>query len=103
MAQVDHPKDMKALFYTIGVCGGIASGKSTLTKTLKVMGAHVIDADKVGHSCYLPGSETLRLLQGAFGEDIVNKEDGTLNRKKLGSIVFSDKSELEKLNQIVWP
>ena len=96
-----HPnsaKDPKArsttktpMFRTIGICGGICSGKSTVLKVLKELGARIIDADKVGHACYLPGSDTLKKLQECFGKDIVNKEDGTLNRKKLGGIVFSDK------------
>ena len=47
------------LFKTIGVTGGIASGKSTLINSLKMLGVKIIDADKVGHSCYEPGSETL--------------------------------------------
>ena len=56
---MEKAKNFMKLFRTIGITGGIASGKSTMVKCLKILGAKVIDADKVGHSCYLPGSNTL--------------------------------------------
>ena len=86
----------------IGLTGGIGSGKSTVSQFLQELGAVVLDADKVGHEAYLPGTETWRELVAAFGEQIL-ASDGTIDRKKLGGIVFSDPESLKRLNQIVHP
>jgi phosphopantetheine adenylyltransferase/dephospho-CoA kinase len=61
-----------------------------------------VDCDKLGHAAYQPGSPTLQKLVAEFGSTVLS-EDGTVNRKVLGGIVFSDKSKLTRLNQIVWP
>ena len=86
----------------IGLTGGIASGKSTVSEILSGLGAHVIDADKVGHQIYLPDTEAWKDIVATFGEDIL-LSDRTVNRPKLGQIVFNDKEALKKLNQIVHP
>ena len=86
----------------IGLTGGIGSGKSTVSQFLQKLGAVLLDADKVGHEAYLPGTETWRELVAAFGEQIL-ASDGTIDRKKLGGIVFSDPESLKRLNQIVHP
>ena len=86
----------------IGLTGGIGSGKSTVSRLLAELGAVVLDADKVGHEAYQPGTETWKALVAAFGEKIV-APDGTIDRKKLGALVFSDPEELARLNQIVHP
>eukprot|EP00747_Dinoflagellata_sp_TGD_P185507 gnl/TRDRNA2_/TRDRNA2_42086_c0_seq1.p1 gnl/TRDRNA2_/TRDRNA2_42086_c0~~gnl/TRDRNA2_/TRDRNA2_42086_c0_seq1.p1 ORF type:complete len:349 (-),score=63.97 gnl/TRDRNA2_/TRDRNA2_42086_c0_seq1:44-1090(-) len=86
----------------VGLTGGIASGKSTVREFLASKGASVLDADKLGHECYAPGSDCLREVAALFGDRVVNA-DGTLNRVALGGIVFGDKAELEKLNKTVWP
>ena len=86
----------------IGLTGGIGSGKSTVSRLLAELGAVVLDADKVGHEAYQPGTETWKALVAAFGEGIV-APDGTINRKKLGEIVFGDPEELARLNRIVHP
>lgn len=62
----------------------------------------MIDADVLGHQAYLPGTDCFKSLSDHFGSGIV-AEDGTINRRALGSIVFSDKSKMEELNSIVWP
>lgn len=85
----------------VGVTGGICSGKSQLLKVLSPL-APCFDADKIAHQAYLPGTECVEKIANVFGKDIIN-EDGTVNRQKLGAIVFSDKSELKKLTDIVWP
>ena len=73
---------------TIGLTGGIGSGKSTVSKTLADLGAHVIDADKVGHEIYLPGQPAWKQVTNTFGQEVLAK-DHTIDRKKLGAIVFS--------------
>ncbi|MBL7166439.1 MAG: dephospho-CoA kinase [Dehalococcoidales bacterium] len=86
----------------IGLTGGIGSGKSTVSRFLGEMGAVVLDADKVGHQAYQPGTETWKELVAAFGEDIV-ASDSTIDRRKLGAIVFADPEALARLNRIVHP
>lgn len=87
---------------TIGLTGGIGSGKSTVSKILADLGAFVIDADKVGHEIYLPGKAAWQQVSAAFGQDIL-AEDQTIDRKKLGAIVFSSADALKQLNTIVHP
>lgn len=88
--------------YLVGLTGGIASGKSSIFKRLQVLGAFPVDCDKLGHEAYKPGMPAYSKLLEEFGHGIVNSS-GEIDRKVLGSIVFSDKSKLEKLNAIVWP
>ncbi len=87
---------------TIGLTGGIGSGKSTAAKILGELGAPVIDADKVGHAIYQPGAPAYQDLIGAFGEGIL-APDRTIDRRKLGPIVFADPAALRRLNSIVHP
>jgi dephospho-CoA kinase len=87
---------------TIGLTGGIGSGKSTVAKILAELGAPSLDADKVGHSIYAPGGPAYQEIVAAFGERIL-APDGTVDRKKLGPIVFADPAELKRLNSIVHP
>lgn len=87
---------------TIGLTGGIGSGKSTVSKILADLGAFVIDADTVGHEIYLPGKAAWQQVSAAFGQDIL-AEDQTIDRKKLGAIVFSSAAALKQLNTIVHP
>lgn len=86
----------------VGLIGGIGSGKSEASALLASMGAEVIDADKVGHAIYEPGTEGYRRVIEGFGEEIVGK-DGKIDRKKLGARVFSEAGELERLNSILHP
>ncbi|MBF6560648.1 MAG: dephospho-CoA kinase [Candidatus Binataceae bacterium] len=87
---------------TIGVTGGIGSGKSTVTKMLGELGAPVIDADQVGHAIYAPGGPAYPDMIAAFGDAIL-APDRTIDRKKLGPIVFADPAALKRLNAIVHP
>jgi dephospho-CoA kinase len=87
---------------TIGVTGGIGSGKSTVTKFLDELGAPIIDADKVGHAIYAPDGPAYGDVIAAFGRGIL-ASDGTIDRKKLGPIVFADAGALKRLNSIVHP
>jgi len=87
---------------TIGLTGGIGSGKSTVAAILAQLGAFVVDADRVGHDVYLPGTTGWDEVVAAFGREVV-AADGTINRKVLGAIVFSDPAQLGRLNAIVHP
>ena len=87
---------------SIGLTGGIGSGKSTVAGMLAELGASVIDADRVGHEIYRPGSEGFRLVREAFGSEIV-AADGTIDRKALGAKVFGDPAELARLNALLHP
>ena len=87
---------------TIGLTGGIGSGKSTVSQMLAELGAFVIDADKVGHEIYLPGKEAWHKVVETFGRDIL-AADQTIDRKKLGARVFSNDEARKTLNRIVHP
>lgn len=83
----------------IGITGGSGAGKSTVSAEFEKRGFFVIDADKVAHQVMEKGTECLKETVAFFGEEYLNK-DGTLNRKKLGSLVFNNKEMLDKLNEI---
>lgn len=87
---------------TIGLTGGIGSGKSTAAAILAELGADVIDADRIGHEVYLPGTTGWDQVVSAFGREIT-APDGTIDRKRLGAIVFTDRTRLAELNAIVHP
>ena len=87
--------------FRVGVTGLIAAGKSTLLRELEREGAHVINADKLGHLAYAPGTEGFRLVVDEFGDDIVGA-DGAIDRKVLGSKV-RDPERRKTLEAIVWP
>ncbi|MGE3542126.1 MAG: dephospho-CoA kinase [Candidatus Tectimicrobiota bacterium] len=84
---------------TIGLTGGIGSGKSTAAQMLGALGAEVIDADKVGHRIYLPHTPAWREIVATFGEGVL-AADHTIDRTKLGPIVFSKPEALQQLNAI---
>jgi dephospho-CoA kinase len=86
----------------ICLTGGLASGKSTAARFLKEQGAHVIDADVLGHRTYEPGSPAHAQVVAAFGRDVL-AGDGRIDRKVLGAKVFGKPAELKKLTDIVWP
>ena len=86
----------------IGLTGGIATGKSTATKLFEQHGIPVVDADVVSRQMVEKGSEGLQKIVNHFGKTILN-EDGTLNRKKLGELIFNDSSLRQQLNHILHP
>jgi dephospho-CoA kinase len=86
----------------IGLTGGIASGKSTVASLLKKLGAEVMDADRLGHEIYLPGAPAYIDVVKEFSRDILNA-DGTINRAKLGKLVFTNPQALDSLNRITHP
>ncbi len=86
----------------VGLTGGIGVGKSTVSQILARLGAIIIDADKVGHRIILPGGKAYDVVVREFGRDIL-EPDGTINRKRLGAIVFSDHDKLRRLDSIMHP
>jgi dephospho-CoA kinase len=88
--------------YVVGLTGGIGSGKSTISAMLAQRGAIVIDADKIVHDVQRSGTDVFNEIVEAFGDDVV-AADGELDRKKLGSIVFADTEQRNRLTSIVWP
>lgn len=87
---------------TIGLTGGIGSGKTTVTNYLENLGAIIIDADVIAREVVAPGNPALKQLMHTFGPGILH-ENGTLNRKELGQIVFNSPIALEQLNKIMHP
>jgi len=86
----------------IGLTGSIASGKSTVAKMITALGLPIVDADIVARDVVEPGAETLTLIAEQFGQDIL-LEDGTLNRVKLGDIIFHEPAKRKILNDIMHP
>jgi dephospho-CoA kinase len=87
---------------TIGLTGGIGSGKSTVAQILGEFGAPIVDADKVAHTTYAPGAPAYDAVVAAFGPEVV-APDRTIDRRKLGALVFGNPEQLGKLTSIVWP
>ena len=83
----------------IGITGGIASGKSTVTEFLRQQGYQVIDADQVVHELQEPGERLYQALLSAFGPAIL-QENGRLDRAKLGAMIFGDPELLAQSSQI---
>jgi len=86
----------------VGLTGGIVGGKSTVASMFRDLGAKIIDADRLGHGVILPYKPAWKKIIKLFGEDIL-KNDLTINREKLGKIVFADQALLKKLNEITHP
>ncbi|MBI5505514.1 MAG: dephospho-CoA kinase [Deltaproteobacteria bacterium] len=86
----------------VGLTGGIGSGKSTVARLLEERGARVIDADRVAHEIYSPGTLGYERVIERFGRGVV-AEDGAIDRAKLGGLVFGNREALEDLNRIVHP
>ena len=87
---------------TIGLTGGIGSGKSTVAQILGEFGAPILDADKVAHTTYAPGASAYDAVIAAFGAQVV-AGNRTIDRKQLGAIVFGNPERLNQLTSIVWP
>lgn len=86
----------------IGLTGGIASGKSEVSKRLAAQGAVIVDADLIAREVVAPGTDGLTAVVEAFGPEVLGPDDG-LDRSRLGDIVFADKEKLAVLNAIVHP
>jgi dephospho-CoA kinase len=86
----------------IGLTGSIGTGKSEAARQLEGLGASIISADQVGHEAYTRNTEAWDQVVAAFGDGIL-QDDGEIDRRRLGAVVFSDPGQLEKLNQIMHP
>jgi dephospho-CoA kinase len=87
---------------TVGLTGGLASGKSFVSAALAGLGCHVLHADAVGHEVLEPGGEAYQPVIAEFGREILH-EDGVIDRRRLAAIVFSDPERLARLNSLVHP
>ncbi|MGZ3405829.1 MAG: dephospho-CoA kinase [Polyangia bacterium] len=86
----------------IGLTGGIASGKSTAARTLADLGARIVDADQVARDVVAPGQPALAEIARSFGKEML-QPDGTLDRKRLGAVIFADADKRRALNAITHP
>ncbi len=86
----------------VGLTGGIGSGKSTVARVFKELGAYLIDFDALSREVVYPYSKGWNAIVNHFGREVLN-EDSTLNRQKLGAIVFNDSEKREALNGIIHP
>ncbi len=88
--------------HVIGLTGGVACGKSTAAAILVQRGWHLIDSDRIGRDLLQPGAAGTKKVVDAFGDIILNN-DGSINRARLGNIIFNDPSLRARLNQILHP
>jgi dephospho-CoA kinase len=89
-------------FLLVGLTGGIASGKSTVSQQLAELGCHVIDADVLAREVVAPGEPALRAVVEAFGPEVL-RPDGSLDRARLGAVVFADPARRRELEAITHP
>lgn len=93
---------MRCKSMIIGLTGGIASGKSTVSRMLEERGAIIVDADRISREIVMPGSPVLQTIAEEFGAELI-LEDGTLDRKRLGAMIFADEHKRLRLNEIMHP
>jgi dephospho-CoA kinase len=86
----------------VGLTGGIASGKSTVSRMLADLGAVIIDSDLIAREVVEPGTDGLHEVVAAFGQEVLT-EDGALDRPKVGAIVFADPAKRKVLESIIHP
>jgi dephospho-CoA kinase len=86
----------------VGLTGSIGVGKSFVTGVLGDLGCHVLDADRTAREVVEPGSPGLCAIAESFGPEVI-REDGTLDRERLGSLIFADEDKRELLNSLLHP
>lgn len=94
--------EAKTVTVVIGLTGGIASGKSTVSNMFRNQGIRIIDADKISRDVVEIGEPAYQQIVKTFGQDIL-LDDQTINREKLGAIIFSNDKNRQQLNEIVHP
>lgn len=90
------------MILSVGLTGGIASGKSTIMRMLAGFGCMTVDADAIVSRLYEPGREGFEAILGTYGKDIL-QADGEIDRKKLSGIAFSKPEEASRLNALIHP
>ena len=93
---------MSRRFLLVGLTGGLATGKSTVSDTLRALGCVVLDADVLAREVVQPGEPALAAIVREFGPDVL-QPDGTLDRKRLGAVVFVDPARRKRLEAITHP
>jgi dephospho-CoA kinase len=88
--------------FVIGLTGGIGSGKSTVSDMLRAKGAAIVYADQIGHEVYRPGAPAWQEVVDAFGRQMLD-DDGQIDRRRLGQVVFSDPEARRRLDAITHP
>ncbi|XP_071538363.1 dephospho-CoA kinase [Panulirus ornatus] len=88
--------------FLVGLTGGIATGKSTVSTMIQEMGIPVVDADLIARQIVEPGRKAWKMIQAAFGDEVF-LDSGDIDREKLGKIVFSDKEKRRTINKITHP
>ena len=86
----------------VGLTGSIGVGKSFVASVFVELGCHVLDADLTAREVVMPGTPGLKVITHEFGEEILNT-DGTLDRKRLGALVFADENQRQRLNYLLHP
>jgi dephospho-CoA kinase len=86
----------------VGMTGSIGVGKTFVASVFVELGCHVLDADQTAREVVMPGTPGLQALTEAFGEEILNADE-TLDRKRLGTLIFADQRKREQLNHILHP
>ena len=86
----------------VGLTGGIGSGKSSVSRLLSALGAVVIDSDAIVHELQAPGTPLLAQIAESFGSEMI-RPDGSLDRARLGQLVFADDAARARLNALVHP
>lgn len=86
----------------VGLTGGVGCGKSATRKILQEHGVSVLDTDELAHAAIAPGGEAYADVVTAFGPEIL-MQDGTINRKELGTLVFTDEAQRKRLNGLIHP
>lgn len=88
--------------YFLGLTGGIATGKSTADEFFKKRNIPIIDLDQIAHELMIKGNASYKVIVAYFGKEIL-ADNGEIDRKKLGAIVFNDKNQLKRLNELTHP
>jgi dephospho-CoA kinase len=86
----------------VGLTGSIGVGKSFVASIFAELGCHVLDADLTAREVVMPGTAGLNAIVQEFGEEVLNT-DGTLDRKRLGALIFADENRRQRLNHILHP
>ncbi len=93
---------MSRRFLLVGLTGGLATGKSTVSDILRALGCVVLDADLLAREVVQPGQPALAAIAREFGPEVLHP-DGTLDRKRLGAVVFADPARRKRLEAITHP